>query len=426
MIGHKILQVVRLGLRNLVGYPLRTFLTTLGVVFGVGSVIAMLAMGTGAEQALLEEFGSLGINNIIINTVKPPEKKEDTRTSAWAFNRYGITFKDERQIRETVPGLAQILPVHKRRKSVWWGSRKLDATVYAVKARHMDLFGLRAVMGRTLAPLDGARLKRVCVIRAGLLRELGIFEEPIGIHLQVGEHYYRVVGVLEDEEFLGYARKALAIDTKSTEVYVPYETVFQRLGTQTVIQRQGSREMTDIELSQVVVSVDDIEDVVLTARMLKNALDRNHVDKDYELVVPLEVLRGRRKTQQVFNIALVAIASISLLVGGIGIANIMLATVTERTREIGIRRALGAKRRDILAQFLTETTFISGCGGVLGIGVGFGMIRILSAFADWPAIVTPQIVLLAVSISVVVGILSGIFPARRASLLDPIAALRHE
>jgi putative ABC transport system permease protein len=418
--------LLRLGLRNLAGYKLRTALTMTGVTLGVIAVIVMLAIGAGAEQALLREIGRLGIENIIVNSVRPPEKKEDTQTNAWQFNRYGLTFKDEKQIRQTIPGLKTVLPVHKRRDSVWWGSKKVEATVYAVHSRHMHLFNLQVIRGRNLTHYDGAALKRVCIIRAGLLPELGAFRDPLGMHLQVGERYYEVVGVLRDQDFMGYARKALDIDAKTTEIYVPYETMFRRLGTRTVVRRQGSREMTDVQLSQVVVSVHSVDDVLPTARMLKRVLDLNHEDQDYEMVVPLEMLEQRRKTQQVMNVFLIIIASVALLVGAIGIANIMLASVTERTREIGIRRALGAKRRDIMAQFLTETTVISTLGGLFGVAGSFLFVWGLTSMSGWEAIVTLNSILLAVGISVAVGIVSGIFPARRAALLDPIAALRHE
>lgn len=426
MIFRELTTLLRLGLRNLMGYKLRTALTMLGVLIGVIAVIVMMAIAAGAEQALLDDIGRLGIENIILNSVRPPEKKEDTQTRTRQFNRYGLTFKDEKQIRNTIPGLKKVLPVHKRRDPVWWGSKKVEATVYAVHSVHMHLFDLDVVRGRNLTDLDGAALKRVCVIRAGLLAELGIFRDPLGMQLQVGNRYYEVVGVLRDQAFLGYARKALDIDAKTTEIYVPYETMFRRHGTRTVVLRQGSREMTDVQLSQVVVSVDSVEDVLPTARMLERVLDVNHEDRDFEMVVPLEVLEQRRRTQRVFHYFLVAIALISLLVGAIGIANIMLATVTERTREIGVRRALGAKRRDIMAQFLTETTVISTLGGLLGVGLSFPVVRGVTALFGWDAIVTVSSIFLAVGISVAVGVLSGIFPARRAALLDPIAALRHE
>jgi putative ABC transport system permease protein len=422
----RLVQLFLLALRNLVGYPLRSFLTALGVVFGVGSVIAMMALGAGMQETLLAEFGRLGLRNIIVNSKMPATKKKDAETNQWAFNRYGLTYKDERQVKETVPGLEQVMPVHARPELAWHGSRKVEATLYGVQPGHMEMFGLRAIRGRNLSEADSTGLRRVCAVRKSLFRELGIFEDPLGLPLQVGAEYYTVVGLLEDEPLLDYQRKAMNVDAKTKEIYVPYRTVHERIGTHIVKERQGSREATDVQLSQLIVGVKSEDDVILTVEMLERVLGRNHEDEDYEVVVPLKELTLRRKTQEVLRYALVAIASISLLVGGIGIANIMLATVTERTREIGIRRALGARRRHIVAQFLTETTVISTLGGILGVAVGFGMSHLLAAWTGWPAIITWASILLAVSISMGTGIVSGLFPARRAALLDPIAALRHE
>jgi len=422
----RLLQLFLLALRNLVGYPLRSLLTALGVVFGVGSVIAMMAIGAGMQETLLAEFGRLGLKNIILNSKAPATKKKDAETNEYAFNRYGLTYKDERQIRETVPGLTEVLPVHMRPELAWNGSKKVEATVYAVEPEQMAMFGLEVSRGRNLTEADSIALRRVCNVRASLFRELGVLEDPLGTDLLVGGEYYTVVGVLEDEPLLDFQRKALNVDSKSKEIYVPYQTVHERLGTHILKSRQGSREATDVQLSQLIVGVKDEDDVLLTVDMLQRVLTRNHEEEDYEVVVPLKELTLRRKTQEVLRYALIAIASISLLVGGIGIANIMLATVTERTREIGIRRALGARRRHIVAQFLTETTVISTLGGILGVAVGYGMSHLLAAWTGWPAIIAPESILLAVSISMGTGVISGLFPARRAALLDPIAALRHE
>ena len=423
---NKTFLLFRLGIRNLLGYPLRTLLTMLGVIFGVGSVIAMMAMTTGAEQKLLADIGRLGIDNVILNSVKPPEKKKDTGNQQGWYSRHGLTYKDEKQIRATVPNIRSVLPVHKRPSTVWWGSRKTRATVYAVRPSHLDLFGMEVERGRNLSDVDGDNIRRVCIIRADLLLSMGVIEDPLGRMLQIGEEYYKVVGILPSERFKGYAQKALAIDDKQTEIYVPYGTMKKRHGTLVVDRSEGSRKAEDVQLSQMVVSIEEVDEVLLTAAMLMRVLVANHEDEDYEMVVPLEVLEQRRSTQKVMSIALISVAGISLLVGGIGIANIMLATVTERTKEIGVRRALGAKRRDIVLQFLTETTAMSAIGGLLGIAMGFGLSEILNQLAGWEGIITGSSVAMAFSISVGVGIISGILPARRAAMLDPIAALRHE
>ncbi len=419
-------ELVQLGLRNLTGYPLRTLLTIIGVVFRVSSVMAMIAVGAGAEQELLKEFGRLGIENIIVNSVKSTETRPDSSNNTWGYKRYGITFLDEALIRTTVPGLREVLPVAKRTLPAWSGSRKVEVSLTAVQARHLDLFRLRPARGRALCAADGATLSRVCMIREGLLTELGIFRDPLGSMLRVGNTAYEIVGVLPQERLVGYAQKALAVDAKRIEVYIPYETFANRIGTAQITQREGSFEAEDVQVSQLIVAVRDAEDVIDISHMINRVMEYNHKVKDYEVVVPLEHLAQRQKTQSIFNDVLFLQAAISLIVGGIGIANIMLASVTERTKEIGIRRALGAKRRHILAQFLVETVIVATLGGLVGVGAGYGLIAIVEWRTGWTTVVTPASIALAVSISVAVGILSGIFPARRAARLDPIAALRHE
>jgi putative ABC transport system permease protein len=316
--------------------------------------------------------------------------------------------------------------VHTKAERAWNGSVKADVTMVGVTPAHFEGANLKVARGRAISPVDEESLAAVCVVRASLLRRIGWFGEPLEYPLLLGEKVYRVVGLLEDEEFTGHYRKALETEYGGDEVYVPYRTILAREGTMSVKRSSGSFEATNVELNQVLVEAATVEAVLPTARMVTAILEKFHDQKDWEVVVPLELLAQRQKTQNVFNIALVLIASISLLVGGIGIANIMLATVTERTREIGVRRALGAKRRHILLQFLTETVAIAASGGVLGIVLGVGGAWALKAATGWSTQVTFWSIGTAFLISCGVGVLSGIFPARRAALMDPIEALRYQ
>jgi len=416
--------MVRLALRNLRGYPLRTLLTTLGIVFGVASVIVMLALGEGAQREILAQIGRLGIRNVIVNTVKPPESREAPRRR-W-ISKYGLTFRDFEQIRDTVPTASLVLPVHTKSERAWNGSTRVDVTMLGVRPEHFERSSLRVAQGRGITDVDDRELASVCVVRAGLLRRLGWFGEPIGYDLLVGERVYEVVGLMEDEEFLGHFRKAQDAEYGGEEIYVPYSTMLSREGTLSFKRTSGAFESTNIELNRILVEASSVEAVVPTARMVTAILQRFHEEQDWEVVVPLELLAQRQKTQNVFNVALVLIASISLLVGGIGIANIMLATVTERTREIGVRRALGAKRRHILLQFLAETVAIAAVGGLLGILLGIGGSWTLEKSVGWTMAVTPWSIAAAFCISCAVGVLSGIFPARRAARMDPIEALRYQ
>jgi putative ABC transport system permease protein len=352
-----------LGLKNLRRSKLRSFLTMLGMIFGVGSVIAMLSVGAGARHEILSRIQELGICNIIINSVRPPDDTRNVNQDSW-IDRYGITFDDERRIREICTSVEDVLPVNLVRKRVWYGSKRVDSSVLGVLPEHLSMFHLDVGHGRRFTELDAATDAKVCIVRKSLLRELAPTQEPLSVVLKIGAYPFEVVGVLEDERFRSHTRKALSIDDRAQEVYIPYSTSMRTFGTATFIQRGGSSDRSIVELDQIIVMASSAELVYPTSHIVAAMLDRFHKRKDYEIVVPLELLQQSERTQKVFNVVMVLIAAISLLVGGIGIANIMLATITERTKEIGIRRAMGARRSDILLQFLTETAAIGVVGGL--------------------------------------------------------------
>ncbi len=427
MIAGKYAEMFRLGVRNMWGYRLRSFLTVLGISVGIAAVIAMVALGQGAQEELLAQYGRLGIRNIIVSSVKPSDEDQGSAGQTSWVARYGLTRRDYRQIRATVRSAVSVLPVHTHADRIWEGSRSVDARIHGVLPEQMRLFRLDVVRGRPLTAMDNIRLNQVCVVRPGLLRALHYYGPALGHHLQVGDEYYEIVGVLREEEFTGLTRKALNADPRSLELYAPYETVIKRHGTMSFVRKSGSFQATDVELHQIVVETDDQENVLTTARMIERILQSFHRRRDYEMIVPLEFLAQRRKTQEVFNRFLLLIAGISLLVGGIGIANIMLASITERTREIGIRRAMGAKKRHILAQFLTETVTLAGVGGVFGYVLGVLVFSpLLEMWTEWTTIVPSWAVPLAIGISFLVGVLAGIWPATRAARTDPIHALHYE
>lgn len=422
----RMLEVLLLGVKNLLRNKLRSFLTMLGMIFGVASVIAMLSVGAGARHEILSRIQELGVKNVILNSVKPPEEIKPDSSDTRFKNKYGLTFEDADYIAEVVPTVDSMLRVNKIRQRVWYGSKRLEASVLGVGPEYLRMFGLQAGRGRVFNEVDARQGAKVCVIRKGLVRQLQAVEDPIGMWVSIGGFPFRVIGVLDDASFRSHTRKALNIDATAQEIYIPYSTSMRTLGTVTLIERSGSQEFTEVDLDQIVVTTRDSDDVLRTSQMLGAALASLHDRVDYEIVVPLELLRQSEETQKVFNLVMILIASISLLVGGIGIANIMLATITERTKEIGIRRALGARRQDIVVQFLTETTAIAAIGGLFG--CLFGILGILGIveLTSWKAVIEPEYVLVSLVISCTVGILFGIFPARRAARMDPITALRYE
>jgi putative ABC transport system permease protein len=421
-----IVELVAEALRNLSRHTLRSFLTALGIIFGVASVMSMMSTGEGARRAILEQISQLGINNIIVNARKPPLEANVQDAEGGFTLEYGLTLRDATQIEQTVPGVEQVLPVHDVERFIWFKSRRLEAKVRGVTAEYFDRLDLDPYLGRSLAPGDGENRSRVAVVRHRLLEEARYLGDPLKLDLKIGKDYYRVVGVLPEIEFQSPNKASLGIDDRAQEIYVPYETAVDRFGLTDTKERAGSFEQTRVELHQILVVIEDESRVLDAARSVKTILESFHDKKDWEVIVPLELLESRQRTQRVFNIVLPIIAGISLLVGGIGILNIMLASITERTQEIGIRRALGATGGDITCQFLVETVTLSAIGGLLGVGLGMAGVQVVRAFTEWNAVVTPWSVALSMSISCLTGVVFGLYPARRAAAMDPIEALRHE
>lgn len=420
-----LVEIFGFGLKNLLRSKLRSFLTMLGIIFGVGSVVAMLSVGAGARQEILDRIGELGVKNIIVNSIKPPEEISAGEETTYV-NRYGLKFEDKDQIEETCETVAKVLSVNMTKERVWHGSKRVDAAVLGIMPDHLDMFRLIVDKGRQFNSIDMESGRKVCIIRRSLAREFGIIGDGLNMSIRVGRYPFEVIGVLEDEAFRSHTREALAIDERSQEVYIPYSTSMRTFGTLDQVVRTGSREITEVDLDQIIVQTTDADSVYTTAKMISSILANGHDKRDYEVVVPLALLEQSERTQQVFNVFMLLIASISLLVGGIGIANIMLATITERTREIGIRRALGARQRDVMSQFLTETVAIAVLGGIFGALAGILSVHGIRYFTSWKAVIEPGYLALALGISCGVGILSGIYPARRAARMDPISALRYE
>ncbi len=418
----RVMQNVELGIKNLMLHKLRSSLTMLGIVFGVASVIAMLSIGEGASKEALEQIRKLGSRNIIITSVKPAEDRQAATVRSY-MSVYGLLYEDEQRIREGFPRVIATAPIKIVRKEGRLFERALELRVVGTTPEWFELVKRRIVAGRPLLPRDVEKSSPVVVLTEYGARRLLATEETIGQLLRIGRDYFEVIGIVQSEE---EGSSGIQMPDQEVDAYIPLNVAQQRFGDVFVLVTTGGREMERVELHQLIVEVATNEDVEPTAAGISAMLQRFHKKTDYRVDIPLALLRQAEATKRTFNIVLGSIAGISLLVGGIGIMNIMLANVTERTREIGIRRAIGAKKKQIVIQFLIETVVLSTIGGLVGIVLGVSIPVIVTYLANMPTVVTLWSLLLSVGISMTVGIVFGIYPAIRASNLDPIEALRHE
>ena len=417
----RVVRNIRLGIKNLLLHKLRSFLTILGVVFGVGSVIAMLSVGEGASQQALEQIRKLGSNNIILTALKPMEDQQASVQQSF-MSIYGLLYDDDLRMRETIPTIRRTAPVKQVRKLGRLGERTLELRIMGTTPDWFDLVRRPFLAGRPLMESDMSAKSSVCILTEQGARRLLATESSIGQSLRIGADYYCVVGIVQSEKTAG------SIQTPDQEVdaYIPLTAAMERYGDIAIQRTSGSMLREMVELHMVLVEVRSTEEVQKTAAAIENMLTRFHKKKDYRVDVPLALLQQAEATKRTFNIVLGSIAGISLVVGGIGIMNIMLASVTERTREIGIRRAIGAKRRQIVGQFLIETVVLSSIGGFIGIILGLALPWFITHLAHMPTVVPAYGVVLSLCISVGIGIVFGLYPAIRAANLDPIVALRHE
>jgi putative ABC transport system permease protein len=421
MISHRHLHLIRLSFSSLVVNKLRSVLTMLGIVLGVASVIVMLAIGEAARFEAVQQIQQLGATNVIVRSVKPPSDGKDNSE----LLIYGITRGDLARV-ATIPTVQAVTPQREFRKDIRHGAQQLEARVVTVLPGYQAMNGLKVARGRFLTQTDNDRFENVVVLGSETAELLFPLEEPLGRSISIDDnYYYRVVGVTERRAASGKVGSSLAGQSYNRDIYIPFETDRVRNGDLLIYEKSGTQTVECLEVSQLTVEVKRIEDVKRTAELIQAALDQFHTRKDFEITVPLDLLERAERAQRVFTLVLGAIGSISLVVGGIGIMNIMLATVTERTREIGVRRALGAKRRDIAWQFLVETMTLSSVGGVCGVVLGVALSHIVAQLFAFPTILQAWSMVLAFAVSVVVGLIFGTYPAVRASRMHPIEALRH-
>jgi len=398
---------------NLASRPLRSGLSTLGMMFGVAAVIAMLAIGAGAERRALALIERLGVHNVLIRarTIPPAERAEARKKSM------GLTMRDVQAIGDAVPHVVMVAPKAKiDAYKVIGGGLKAEAKIWGVTHHHPEAIKLALEEGRFFDEREVTGHAQVAVMGPGLRRDLFATEAALDQAVKVNDVWFHVVGVLaEDPGVEGVPGVAAAGNDQ--DLYVPLTTLLAKF----------DRDPLDSPLEELVVQLDGKASSHESAAVMKGLLRQLHGGvEDYDIVVPEALLAQSRETQRIFSIVMGCIAGISLLVGGIGIMNIMLASVFEQTREIGVRRAVGALRRDIRFQFLVESFLVAGLGGASGVFLGLGISHVVASYAGWPTVVTPLAILLSTGVSGAVGLASGIYPAVRASVLDPIEALQHQ
>jgi putative ABC transport system permease protein len=412
-----ILPELKMGLASLFAHKLRSLLTMLGMIFGVGAVVAMLSITAGAQKEMMSFIDQLGVNNIIVEAHEALDRNELQTVRAISP---GLTFRDFRAISENVSGLVAITP-RKRFKP----QRLLPKTnqdppqLIGVLPNFVEINSLKLVGGRFFTEEENRSSAPVCVLGEGAKVSLLGYDNAVGKYVKVNDSWLQVIGVLTPQASGDADVEGATAANRNNLIIAPLNTVMRRFEDNTSYLKD--------EIDGIYMKVGQNVDSIETSNVVRAILTATHKDAgDFTVIVPAGLLEQRKQTQMIFNVVMICIAGISLLVGGIGIMNIMLATVLERTREIGIRRAIGARQADIVRQFLTEAVLISIAGGLIGIIFGVSLSKIIASAAGWSTLVTGSSIGVAFGVSVFIGLLFGIYPAVQAAKLDPIEAIRYE
>lgn len=454
MISERLLSNFYIALEAVFANRVRSILTALGIIFGVAAVIAMLAIGNGAQEEILEQIKLVGVNNIVITPIveqKEENLSEESDVSEKKKFSPGLTLKDAQAIREIVPNIEKISPEIVLETYIIKNGIRRSAKLVGVEPNYFSLTNFNLAKGEMFNKTQLINGDPVCIIGKTIQTKFFSTEDPIGKKIKVGNIWLQVIGVLEERLISGSSITKLGIRDYNMDVYTPIQTVLIRYKNRALITRdmllqnqRRSRGMIVIiggsnnddesevtknyhQIDRLVVQVNKTELLNPIAEILSRILERRHFKViDYQISIPELLLKQQQRTNQIFNFVLGAIAGISLLVGGIGIMNIMLASVLERIKEIGLRMALGAKKQDIVFQFVFEAIMISVTGGLIGIVLGVSLAMLVSKFAEIPTIITFSSIILSFGVAATVGLIFGIAPARRAASQDPIASLRYE
>lgn len=406
---------IRLALRGLIDHKFRSFLTMLGIIFGVASVIAMLSIGEGAKRTAIAKYKDLGVNNIIIRDKEfSDEELEEVRAK---FSQ-GLSLNDANVILEVVPGVTRVASQAELTTDVKQADLSARSTIIGITPEYIKMLNIELEKGTFIGEDHYKRNLKVCVLGAGVAKTLFQHKNPLGKMVKVDDQWFEVVGTMKSKTLFTETVGELASRDMNTDIYVPLTTYMNRFTQENTLTSQ---------IQQITVQVDNSDRLMETAELIKGVLQRHHFNNDdYSVVIPFELLKQEEKEREIYNFLLGAIAAISLLVGGIGIMNIMLATVMERTREIGIRRAIGARKADIMSQFVTEAVAISITGGIIGVILGVSLSLSINLITDIDTYIRAYSVFIAFGFSVLVGISFGYLPAKNAANLKPVDSIRYE
>jgi putative ABC transport system permease protein len=406
---------IQLAVKGLFDHKVRTFLTMLGIIFGVAAVISMLSIGEGAKREALKKYKDLGVNNIIIREKKLDDKQlEEVRAKFSA----GLSIADAQAIKEIVPQVVEVAPQAEKEVQVQHSDYSGKGTVIGITPVYKNMLNYTLQKGTFITQNQYSQFLKVCVLGNGIAKSLFPFEDPLGKSIKVDDQWLEVIGVLAPKSLFTETVGELASRDLNTDIYVPLSSFNKRFSKTDILES---------EIKQITVQLSGSENIAQNAQIIKSLINRHHFkNDDFDLIIPYELLKQEEKERSIYNILIGSIAAISLLVGGIGIMNIMLATVMERTREIGVRRAIGATKKNIMQHFLSESLAISVSGGLIGIVLGVLISLSISLFTVVTTELTLYSIVVAFLFSVIVGISFGILPAKKAANLNPIESIRYE
>jgi putative ABC transport system permease protein len=429
------LKNARIALDSILANKFRAILTTLGIIFGVGAVISMLAIGNGAQQKILDQLKIVGVNNVIVQSIyeKEENKQEEEEEETGQSKKFspGLTLKDLSNIQEIVPNIELISPEVGYETYVLSATTRKKTRAVGVVPSYFSVFNVALEQGNFFNELQNQTKRKVCLLGSTLSKQLFPKTNPIGKTIRIGKLNLQVIGVIQNVGGVSDNLQSMGINDYNNEVYVPIETLLSRFKDRGRIQindnRRWSEEENPHQLDKIIVQLAQSEDVSPSGELINRMLLRRHNEvEDFKVNIPEQTLKQQKETDDLFNWLLGAIASISLVVGGIGIMNIMLASVQERIKEIGLRRAIGAKKNDIKMQFILEASFISLFGGILGIFLGISLSYSVEVFLEMPTKISVFSIFLSFVISVLTGILFGYLPANKAAEQNPVNSLKYE